>query len=194
MNKTIISLLLLMIPHLPALAAEAGAIKEDAPDRYTVVQGDTLWSISGRYLSDPWKWPELWKANQDQIKNPHRIYPGDVIVLDRVTGQLRLLQGTQGTGGTVKLSPRIRAEARSDAVPTIPPSVVEPFLTRPLVVGQNELDDAPIITATQESRVATGAGDVVYVSGLKKEMGTTFQVFRRGDALVDPDSKEILGY
>src|SRR5258706_8944555 len=116
MRKTIISLILLMTPCLSVLAADAGALKEDAPDSYTVVPGDTLWSISGRFLKDAWKWPELWKMNQEQVKNPHRIYPGDVIVLDRATGQLRLQSSSpdqgQGAGGTttVKLSPRVRSE------------------------------------------------------------------------------------
>jgi hypothetical protein len=196
MRKAIISLILLMTPFVSAVAADAGALKEDAPDRYIVVPGDTLWSISGRYLKDAWKWPELWKMNQEQVKNPHRIYPGDVLVLDRATGQLRLDQSAGGGGlTTVKLSPRIRAEQHKDAaVPAIQPSVIEPFLTRPLVVGQDELDSAPSITATQENRVAAGAGDVAYVAGLNKELGTIWQVFRRGDALVDPDTNEILGY
>ena len=192
MRKTIISLILLMTPVLPALAADASAVKEDAPDRYTVVKGDTLWGISGRFLKDPWKWPEVWKMNQDQIKNPNRIYPGDVVVLDRSgqDAQLRLVQAN-----TVKLSPKARAEAHADAaVPPISPSVIEPFLSRPLVVGQDELDSAPMITATQESRVATGAGDVVYAGGLSKDKGAVWQVFRRGDPLVDPDTGDVLGY
>lgn len=192
MRKTIISLILMMTPVLPALAADASALKDDAPDRYTVVRGDTLWAISGRFLKDPWKWPEVWKMNQEQIKNPHRIYPGDVVVLDRSDrqAQLRLIQGN-----AVKLSPRTRVEKLADAaVPAIPPSVIEPFLARPLVVGHDELDRAPMITATQENRVATGAGDVVYVGGLNKDMGVLWQVFRRGDALTDPDTGEVLGY
>ena len=193
MRKTIISLILLMTPVLPALAADASALKDDAPDRYTVVKGDTLWGISGRFLKDPWKWPELWKMNQEQIKNPHRINPGDVIVLDRLTGQAQLLQSAAGS--TVKLSPRTRVEARADdAVPTISPSVIGPFLSRPMVVGQDELDRSPMITATQENRVATATGDVLYAGGLKKDMGTTWQLYRRGDALIDPDSGEVLGY
>lgn len=199
MRKTIISLILLMTPFMPALAADAGALKEDAPDRYVVVPGDTLWSISGRFLKDPWKWPELWKMNQEQIKNPHRIYPGDVIVLDRSgqEAQLRLVEGrdTAGRGATIKLSPKARAEPLKDAaIPAIPPSVIEPFLSRPLVVGQTELDSTPFILATQENRVAIGAGSVAYVEGLTPEQGTIWQVFRRGDALVDPDTREILGY
>ncbi len=184
-----------MTPVLPAFAADAGALKDDAPDRHIVVPGDTLWSISGRFLKDAWKWPELWKMNQEQIKNPHRIYPGDVIVLDRSSGQLRLEQSSGGSSGTVKLSPRIRGTSLdAAAVPSIPPSVIEPFLSRPMVVSENELDNAPRITATQENRVATGAGDTVYVGGLTKEMGTLWQVFRRGDALIDPDTGEVLGY
>lgn len=199
MRKTIISLILLMTPFMPALAADAGALKEDAPDRYVVVPGDTLWSISGRFLKDPWKWPELWKMNQEQIKNPHRIYPGDVIVLDRSgqEAQLRLVEGrdTAGRGATIKLSPKARAEPLKDAaIPAIPPSVIEPFLSRPLVVGQTELDSTPFILATQENRVAIGAGSVAYVEGLTPEQGKVWQVFRRGDALVDPDTREILGY
>ena len=196
MRKTIISLILLMTPHLSALAAEAGAIKEDAPDRYTVTKGDTLWSISGRFLKDPWKWPDVWKMNQEQIKNPHRIYPGDVIVLDRAGQQLRLVQGADEApgAGSVKLSPRVRAESIKDAVPAISPSVVEPFLSRPLVVGQNELDGKPFILATQDNRVAIGAGNIAYAEGVTEQMGTVYQVVRRGDALVDPETNEILGY
>jgi hypothetical protein len=202
MNKTIISLILLLTLLFPAFAADTGgaAIREDAPDRYTVVQGDTLWSISGRFLKDPWKWPEVWKMNQEQIKNPHRIYPGDVIVLDRAAGQLRLGQPAAAAPGTaaiptVRLSPRLRAEQIKDAgVPAISPSAIEPWLSRPLVVSQNELDDTPFILATQENRVAIGAGNIAYVEGLKRENGNLFQLFRRGDALIDPETKEILGY
>jgi hypothetical protein len=189
-----------MTPFMSALAADAGALKSDAPDRYTVVQGDTLWSISARFLKDPWKWPEVWKMNQEQIRNPHRIYPGDIVVLDRSGqgAQLRLIQGqgpVQGGGAVVKLSPRVRVSALKDsAVPTISPSVIEPFLSRPLVVGENELDSLPFILATEENRVAIGAGSVAYVENLTKEMGNAFQVFRRGDALIDPETNELLGY
>src|SRR5687768_12070577 len=159
MHKTIISLILLMTLLFPAFAAEPDAIREDAPERYTVQRGDTLWSISGKFLKDPWKWPELWKMNQEQVKNPHRIYPGDVIVLDRAAQRLTIAQpgaaGQAQPGGTVRLSPRLRAQPIPDAaIPPISPSSIEPFLSRPLVVGQNELDRLPFILATQENRVA----------------------------------------
>jgi len=208
MRKAIISLILLMTPLVSVLAADAGDLKEDAPDRYIVVPGDTLWGISGRFLKDAWKWPEVWRMNQEQVRNPHRIYPGDVIVLDRsgATPQLRLLRDGAGDPGaaaaaaaaagrdTVKLSPRTRAQLLSDkAVPAIPPSAIEPFLSRPLVVGKHELDSAPVIMATEENRVAIGAGNIAYADNLKRG-DQVWQVFRRSDPLVDPDSGETLGY
>lgn len=210
MRKAIISLILLMTQLAPALAQQPDAIalKEDAPDRYIVVPGDTLWGISGRFLKDPWKWPDVWRMNQEQLRNPHRIYPGDVIVLDRSGGdpQLRLLRpgetapsaaaAAPGVAGrdTVKLSPRVRAELLADkAVPAIPPSVIEPWLTRPLVVGQDELDKAAVIMATEENRVAVGAGNVAYADGVSRG-DQIWQVFRRSDPLIDPDTGETLGY
>jgi hypothetical protein len=117
------------------------ALKPDAPERYVVVPGDSLWSIAQRYTDSPWRWPELWNMNKEEIKNPHRIYPGNVIVLDRARGRLTL-------SDTVKLSPRVRAESTAQAeIPAISQSLIEPFLTRPLVIEPNGLDNAPTIVA-----------------------------------------------
>lgn len=192
MRNAIISLILLITPAWAAMAAGPATMQDAAPDRYVVQKGDTLWSISGRYLKEPWRWPELWKMNQEQLKNPHLIYPGDVIVLDRSSGEARLhLVQLE----SAKLEPKVRSEpsARS-AVPSILPSAIEPFMSRPLVVSANELDSAPRIVATAESRVTLGAGDRAYVQGITKDMGNQWQIFRRGDPLVDPENNEILGY
>jgi nucleoid-associated protein YgaU len=200
-------------------AADAPTLRDDAPERYVVVPGDTLWGISGRFLQDPWRWPTVWRMNQEQLRNPHRIFPGDVIVLDRSGAEpvLRLADPSDAAaaaaardrrglgdapadvrGNVVKLSPRTRVEPLKDkAVPTIPPSVIEPFLSRPLVVGQTELDGAPRIMATEENRVTIGAGSIAYAQGLLNGDGKrtlVWQVFRRGDPLVDPESNETLGY
>lgn len=192
MRKAIISLILLVTPVAHTIAATSEDLRDTAPDQYTVVKGDTLWSISGRFLKEPWRWPELWRMNQDQIRNPHLIYPGDVIVLDRSAREIQLrLQQL----GTVRLSPKIRAEPlAAAAVPSIPPAAIEPFLARPLVVGQNELDAAPRIIATAENRVSIGAGETAYAEGVTKDKGQNWQIYRRGDVLVDPESKETLGY
>ncbi len=167
-------------------------MQDTAPDRYVVQKGDTLWGISGRYLKEPWRWPELWKMNQEQVKNPHLIYPGDVIVLDRSgnDAQLSLVKLE-----TARLEPRVRSEPSSrSAVPSISPSVIEPFLSKPLVVGVDELDNAARIVATAESRVTLGAGDRAFVRGITKDKGNQWQIFRRGDPLIDPENNEILGY
>ncbi len=192
MGKLIISLILLLTPAAPVLAATSGDLQESAPDSYTVMKGDTLWSISGRFLKQPWRWPELWKMNQDQIRNPHLIYPGEVIVLDRSARevQLRLKQLE-----TVKLSPKVRVEPlAAKPVPTISPAAIEPFLSKPLIVGQDELASAARIIATPDNRVALGAGDIAYAEGLSKEQGLAWQIFRRGDPLIDPETRETLGF
>ncbi|MGZ5584078.1 MAG: LysM peptidoglycan-binding domain-containing protein, partial [Usitatibacter sp.] len=183
-------------------------LQPDAPNEYTVVKGDTLWGIAGRFLKDPWRWPQIWEMNRDQIKDPHWIYPGNVIHLDRSGDSPRLtMGGAAGTpggpsGGTeaeaqsnvVTLEPRVRVEPLQSAIPTIPGSVIGPFLSQPLVVEAGGLDDAPTIIATEESRVIVGQGDVAYADRIGSNAAVNWQVVRQGTALRDPDTGEILGY
>jgi hypothetical protein len=165
------------------------ALKPDAPDRYVVVSGDTLWSIAQRFTDSPWRWPELWNLNKDDIKNPHRIYPGNVIVLDRARGQLAM------DSSTVKLSPHVRAESTAKAeIPSIPPALIEPFLVRPLVIEPDGLDNAPSIVAAEESRVIMEAGNKAFVRGMGASKETNWFLYRRGLPLVDKATKTTLGY
>jgi hypothetical protein len=160
-------------------------IKPDAPDQYVVQRGDTLWGISGKFLSEPWRWPEIWRLNKDQIRNPHLIYPGNVVRLDRATGTLSI----------ERLEPRVRVEPLArEAIPTIPLKVIEPFLARPLVIERGGLDGAPQIVAAEEGRVNIGAGARAYVAGVAGAKETLWQVYRPGNALVDPDTNQALGY
>jgi len=159
------------------------------PDRYVVVKGDTLWDISAKFLRDPWYWPEIWYVNP-QVANPHLIYPGDVLTLVYIDGkpQLRLDQGTD------KLSPRIRVESLEQAIPTIPIDAIKQFLTKPLLVSQDELNRAPYVVASADEHVVTGAGDRVYARGIDGEDIGLFDIYEPGGALIDPDTKEVLGY
>ena len=145
-----------------AAQVPAADLKASAPDRYVVVQGDTLWSIAQRYLDAPQRWPELWEMNRETLRSPHRIYPGDVLVLDRNRGQLAIMPTE-----TIKLSPQVRAESSpTQEIPSIPPSLIEPYLTRPLVIEPNGLDNAPEIIATEEIGLcAVGAGGALLESG-----------------------------
>ncbi len=171
------------------------AIADNAPNSYTVVKGDTLWGISGKFLKEPWRWPEIWNINRSQIKDPHWIYPGDVITLTYdANGNPRLSIGANSTGGTVKLSPQIRTEKIAQAVPSIPAKVIGPFLTVPLVIDEGALQDAPRIVATEDERVIVGAGNRAYAAGIREEQGLKWQVFRPGKALKDPATQEVLGY
>ena len=164
------------------------AIKPNAPDRYVVVPGDTLWGIAERFTDSPWRWPELWNMNKDQIKNPHRIYPGDVILIDRSGGRLAL-------AGTVKLSPRVRAESTAaESIPAIPSNAIEPFLSRPLLVEPGGLDPAPRIVALDEGRVVAGDGGRAFVRGMGDSKAGSWAMYRQGNPLVDPDTNTTLGY
>lgn len=197
MRNIIIALLsLCTLFAVPAFADEAVPVKQDAPDRYVVVKGDTLWGISGKFLKQPWRWPEIWKLNKEEIKNPHWIYPGDVVVLDRTTGSLRLIKNEKYQGRNfVKLSPQIRVEPdQHEAIPVISPADIGPFLSQPLVVEKDGLENAPQIIANEENRVVIGAGNRAYVEGLKPDGPKQWHIFHPGKALIDPDTKKVLGY
>lgn len=199
MRKPIITLLVLSSFLSWCARAEDAQVKEGAPDRYVVVKGDTLWGISGKFLNEPWRWPEIWQLNKEQIKNPHWIYPGDVVVLDRVGGKarLKLLKGEKYVGeGVVVLKPAIRTEPypASPAIPVISPADIGPFLSQPLVIEKDGLDSAPEIVASDNNHVVIGAGSRAFVAGLKAGDARTWQVFRSGKPFIDPDTKETLGY
>lgn len=189
-------------------AAQAGVplseLVATAPDEYTVKPGDTLWAISRLYLKGPWRWPELWGMNLNEIANPHRIYPGQVLYLDKTGGRARLTtrRGASTQGGTIKLSPRTRFDAMSGlALPTLNPSLIEPFLAEPIVVDQDTLKLAPRIVAGNDDRVLLARGDRAYARG---EAGTPllevpgpvkqYRIFRNATPLKDPGTGEILGY
>jgi hypothetical protein len=192
MKKPILALILLF--GLSSLSvATTLELQDNPPDHYVVVKGDTLWGIAGKFLKKPWRWPEIWKMNQQQIKNPHWIYPGDMIVLDMSGGspELRLVKGLE----TVKLSPRVRVEpAEVSAIPSIPQTAIGPFLSKPLVIEEGELENAPYIIGTEESRVILGAGNSAYVQAIKDGGPLRWHIYRPGKALVDPDSGNTLGY
>ena len=177
-----------------------------APDTYTVKRGDTLWGISGMYLKRPWRWPELWGMNLKEIRNPHLIFPGQILYLDKSNGYARLRTTPPGASAaepqTVRVSPRTRSDTLADtALPTLKPHLIEPFLVEPLVVDAQVLLRAPRIVATTEDRVLMSSGDRAYVRGdpaapVRAEAGEPrfYRVFRDAVAMKDPVTGEILGY
>jgi len=168
----------------------------NAPDSHTVQRGDTLWDISKLFLRSPWRWPELWGMNLDQIRNPHLIFPGQVLLLEKSGGRarLRVAQGDAAPTGTVRLSPRVRTELLDNgAIASIPLHLIGPFLNEAVVFNTSELDGAPRIVATQEGRVLVTRGETAYVRG---DLGGArdFRLFRESRPLRDPQTQEVLGH
>jgi LysM domain len=178
-----------------ALFADVLALKPDHPTRYVVVKGDTLWDISSKFLQDPWRWPEIWNLNPT-IENPHLIYPGDTISLVFVDGKpvLQIERGQEQR--VVKLSPQARSTHLSSAIPTVPTTAISQFLSRPRILTQEQLDQAGYIASAEESRLISGAGNVVYVMKLNQEPGLKgYSVYRINQAYRNPDDEDdVLGY
>ena len=176
----------------------------DAPDTYVIKRGDTLWGISGMYLKRPWRWPELWGMNMQAIANPHLIFPGQTLYLEKKDGYARLSTRATASGEpeTVRVSPRTRTDSLSaTALPTLKQHLIEPFLAEPLVVDEQTLLRAARVVATMEDRVLMGPTDRIYARGdaanpLRAEPGEPrqYRIFRDAVALKDPASGAILGY
>lgn len=188
MRKTLLALLLLVTAAVQAQVQ----LKDGHPDSYTVVKDDTLWDISGKFLSKPWKWPELWHANP-QVANPHLIYPGDRLSLVYVDGQPRIMLNRGASRGTIKLSPKSRSTPMAEAIPTIPLRAINSFLlSNRIVDSKAEFSEAPYVVAGNAERVVSGSGDRIYVRG-EVEDNAIYGLYRQGRSYLDPITQEFLG-
>jgi hypothetical protein len=179
----------------------------NAPDDYTVKRGDTLWAISGIFLKSPWRWPELWGMNMEEVRNPHLIYPGQQLFLEKKDGRatLRMRQAQAGDAPTetIRVSPRVRVQPLADSsIPTLKTHLIEPFLAEAMIVDEQTLLQAPRIVGAPPDRVLITRGDRAYARGLvatplkQRVAGRTddYRVFRNARPLKDPLTNTILGY
>ena len=191
----------LLIPAMSfvAFAADQVQIRSDAPDQYEVVEGDTLWDISGRFLEDAWLWPEVWELNP-QIENPNLIYPGDVIALEYSTDGplLTLRRGgavSSDSGGlrTVRLSPRIRTESLNNAIPAIPLERISSFLSGNIIIPQNDFDNSPYVLGNRNNSLFSIANDEVFAKGNWSDDVFQYDIIRGGEVYKDPVTNAVIG-
>ncbi|MDY0205226.1 MAG: LysM peptidoglycan-binding domain-containing protein [Pseudomonas sp.] len=188
MRKTLLALLLLATAAVQAQVQ----LKEGHPESYIVVKGDTLWDISGKFLSQPWKWPEIWHANP-QVANPHLIYPGDRLNLVYIDGQPRIMLNRGASRGTIKLSPQVRRAPMADAIPTIPLGAIQSFLLSNRIMNNtDDFTQAPYVVAGDAERVISGQNDRLYVRGNVDEYAS-YGIYRQGRSYIDPVTQEFLG-
>ena len=187
MKKTLLGVIAACAITMAVIAAEA-PFNDNVPDKYTVKKGDTLWDISELYLRDPWLWPEIWYVNP-QIRNPHLIYPGDIISLVYIDGRPRL---TLQRSRDVKLSPGVKVLPHEEAISTLPLDVINNFLSRNRVVTEDEIEGSPYVVAGHEKRILTGFNDTFYARGEFDET-PAYGLYRIGEPYVDPETEEVLG-
>lgn len=183
------ALLLACLAAFGNLQAQA-QIRDDAPQSYVVKRGDTLWGISDMFLSEPWRWPEVWDVNP-QIDNPHLIFPGDTIYLSYVDGQPRL---SLARGKDVKLSPNMRVTPLDLAIPVIPLDEIGAFLRAHRILGPREIERSGYIIAAGQEHLITANGDRVFARGYFPEDERAYGIYRAGEVYRDPVTEEVLGY
>jgi hypothetical protein len=193
-----LKIVLLLTAFAVSLAVSAATVElaDNHPVDYTVVKGDTLWDISGKFLKDPWRWPEIWRQN-NHILNPDLIYPGDRLVLRYNDGKpyLEHLSGRERAAKkVVKMSPAIYVEKLDNAIPAIPPQVILAFLQDRQIVESRNLDNLAYVTEGINHEVVLGALSDVYVRKIDGAPGAKFKIIRMRGALVNPDTKKVIAY
>ena len=185
------------ITHAASPNVSPPSVKAGAPHVYVVKKGDTLWDISGKFLSKPWRWPEIWASNK-HVKNPHWIYPGDRLLLCSLNGKPLIGKdegdGCDGiirryTGGGTTLRPQVRIEALNNSVPVIPLAHIQQWLERSSVLPADAIANTPYILGTADNRVLAGKGQSVYVRGQGLENGQRYGVYREGEPYIIVDEQ-----
>jgi hypothetical protein len=178
-----------LLLSISSIEAETVLLNKHVPDKYVVQRGDTLWDISAVFLQDPWMWPEIWHANQ-QIKNPHLIYPGDRIVLVYIDGVPQLVVERSRN---LKLSPQIKSMDHAEAISALPLGIIDNFLSRNRVTDDATLRSAPYVLGGTERRILVGMKDDFYARGDFTSNRVNYGIYRRGDPYLDPETGELLG-
>ena len=191
--STAVLLNLLLTSFLPMHSAWSASVCEwtaNAPEKYHVKTGDTLWDIASVFLSNPWCWPSVWKPNQDRIQNPHWIYPNQVIVLNRLKSTLELQPDNEEPAR--HLVPTIRSTAIRDSHVPMLSKPLEFLLLRTPLISTSNLADIATISTIENDHVIAGKGDFILVKG---HLGNNerFDVFRIEHVIVDPDTRLPLG-
>ncbi|MHB8424440.1 MAG: LysM peptidoglycan-binding domain-containing protein [Gammaproteobacteria bacterium] len=178
-------------------------MQPQAPLTYVVKSGDTLWGIASLYLRDPWRWPDIWYANPS-IRNPHLIYPGDVLKLGYVNGRpaLSVIRHGRVVNEAASsprlpvevLKPEIRYQPLNEAIPAIPLNSIRQFLSATRVVSRDELKDSGYLLRSLDGRPLMAAGGAAYARGLKPSEGSRYNLYRLGGKYVDPKTGDTLGY
>lgn len=174
-------------------------IKADAPNRYIVKKGDTLWDISGHYLDSPWRWKEIWATNK-QIKNPNLIYPNDILILCVIQGKTLIGVDTgEGCAGVEKqltgkvVASTVAVTSIENSIPAIPRSAIQHWLDKTIIVNPKDFNTTPYVLASKKRNLITASGDKIYTKGIPLIVGQRYGVYREGELYVEPRTQKVIG-
>jgi hypothetical protein len=190
--KKLAIVVLLTLASLAPWFSKAAELAPNHPEFHVVQPGDTLWDISEAFLKSPWLWPEIWHVNE-QVDNPHLIFPGDIIALVYVDGKPRIMKTNRFPNGVIKLSPKARELSPDSAIATLPLDAILPFLSSAQVVTQVEYDNSPYVVGSDSGRLLSAQNNKVYVRGIIDPNAKRYSFFRKGDDFIDPVTREHLG-
>lgn len=189
------SLLCSLSTAVPALAAQPMNRCEwasDAPEQHRVERGDTLWAIASMFLKNPWCWTYVWEGNRESIRDPHWIYPGQMILLDRTRGVLRSVSAGEDPPAT-RWSPSARAQPAAPVrIPVISAQLLR-MMSQIRLLDRQQLEKFPVITGMTDGRKLAAEGDAIFVRGDTGGL-LRFEVIRPASPIIDPDNQQVLGF
>ncbi|GAA5131113.1 LysM peptidoglycan-binding domain-containing protein [Thalassotalea piscium] len=201
-KKTVLTIICFLLPNI--VLADEVLLQKNAPSKYVVKKGDTLWDISGVFLEQPWLWPKIWRLNP-AIENPHLIYPGDELRLVYDENGLPMLvkaddHSVSSPGEpskskpAYKWSPTARVALKDQSpVSSLPLHVIAPFVKYDTILSVEDVNDSPYVLGGEEGYKSNIDGFKTYING-DLDVGKSYAIYKKGRAIIDPETELVIAY
>lgn len=169
---------------------------------YTIVPGDTLWDLSGKFLGNVLLWPQLWDNNR-YILDSHWIYPGDPLQVPAPPTVVPPVEETAEAGageGEMEGEEEMEEGEMAEAAPAAPQPVELADITdlhcSPYIDSSYDAPAMRIGAADENAKVHQAEGDIVYLNRGAEDgvtVGSEFDVIRPFEKVRNPITGRKLG-